>query len=204
MVGERLDQLKRGWACGWRKNRTSVGRLRFLAPLADVQVVARRLVEQAPHLGAGTGLAAVQQRLQTFTLGRQRVAHPLPRRRGRRRRPLSPGRRDPPELRHQATLLADQLASVRRALHRRFSRDQARELRPRNAARPSPARESTSRSRGGASRSDAALPSTTAGVRARTAIVVRTPTRQTYHGTETPAPCATVDGFGVGDGTRTG
>ena len=39
--------------------------------LVDVQVVTRRLVEQAPHLDAGAGLAAMQQRLQTFTLGRQ-------------------------------------------------------------------------------------------------------------------------------------
>ena len=194
-VGERLDQLKRDCACGWRKNRTSVGRLRFLAPFGEVQVVTRRLVEQAAHLGAGARLAAVQQRLQTLTLGGQGASHRLPPRRGRRRHPSSQ-EGDPAELRDKAPFLR-KLAPSSELLHGSSLSRPGAAVPPRSAARLCPARESTSRSRAGRICFRRCPPKHDGrrenkdgnrGAHAHAPTVPRG---------STPAPCATVDRLGA-------
>src|SRR4029453_15379480 len=168
----------------------------------EVQVVTRRLVEQAADLCASAGLAAVQQRLQTFTLRGQGApidfhdvadaAHIRGAWEG-----------DPAELRDEAPFLR-QLAPSSDLLHRCLSRDQARQFLLVAQHDCAGSCGHPARAGGGAPPSEGARPSTAAGARVRTTIVVRTPTVRTYHGTGMPAPCATVDRFGVGDGIRTG
>ena len=131
------------------------------------------------------------------------VAHPLPRRHGRRRRPWSPGRPTHPNSATRRRWCC-QLAASGELLHRRLSRNQPRELDL--VAQHDMRRlvQSTSRSRGGASRLRRGPPKHDGRRESENGNCGADAHGPPYHGTETPAPCATVDRFGVGDGTGTG